>query len=581
MRLVLVFALLCGSAVACYETGCEDETVFLRRVKRSVPEDDQKEHSPRLSDPQFPQQWHLYDERSRNDVNVARLWEEGIHGEGVVVAVVDDGIDFAHPDLSPNYCPEGSYSFNHRRGSPMPVLRDDNHGTRCAGEIAAVFNNSFCGSGVAPKSRVSGLQILSGRVSDSMEASALSYARDVNHIYSSSWGPTDDGVTAEAPGVLTRMALEDGTKHGRKGLGSIFVFASGNGGPLDNCNFDGYANSIYTVTLGALDRLNSRTSYTEPCAARLAVTYSSGSSNYITTTDVHGGCTHKHSQTSAAAPLGAGILALVLQVRPDLTWRDVQGLLAHAAVKVRPDSGDWRTNGAGLEYSHTFGFGKMDAQKLVERARRWSGTGESVVIGRQNLLSPAGPLSIITGAPAVAVTTEIEHIQDLTVEHAVATITLSHASRGDVVITLTSPSGMVATLATRRPKDVSPRGLNSWNFSTVAFWGENPTGRWTLRVSDEANPGKDGALVAYSLALYLGTPPVVVSTLKRAGSAEAPSPPPEEQAYVPEAKMEPVGELIYIVLLTCAVIVFVLLLALRTHGPLAPTPPASGATTLL
>lgn len=48
-----------------------------------------------------------------------------------------------------------------------------------------------------------------------------------------------------------QAALAHGVLAGRKGYGSIFVVASGNGGQFkDNCNFDGYANSIYTVTIG-------------------------------------------------------------------------------------------------------------------------------------------------------------------------------------------------------------------------------------------------------------------------------------------------------------------------------------------
>ena len=51
--------------------------------------------------------------------------------------------------------------------------------------------------------------------------------------------------------VLFQKALQLGTSFGRYGYGSIFVFASGNGGLVnDNCNFDGYANSIYTLTVG-------------------------------------------------------------------------------------------------------------------------------------------------------------------------------------------------------------------------------------------------------------------------------------------------------------------------------------------
>lgn len=51
--------------------------------------------------------------------------------------------------------------------------------------------------------------------------------------------------------VSSQAALRHGVLAGRKGFGSIFVVASGNGGLYnDNCNYDGYANSIYTVTIG-------------------------------------------------------------------------------------------------------------------------------------------------------------------------------------------------------------------------------------------------------------------------------------------------------------------------------------------
>jgi kexin len=95
-------------------------------------------------------------------------------------------------------------------------------------------------------------------------------------------------------------AFENGVIEGRGGLGSIYVFATGNGGEYDdnwfvnsftqaiqfqsytyqyffdeNSNFDGYSNSIYTISIGALDRNNNHPKYSELCAAMLGVTYSS------------------------------------------------------------------------------------------------------------------------------------------------------------------------------------------------------------------------------------------------------------------------------------------------------------------
>ena len=65
--------------------------------------------------------------------------------------------------------------------------------------------------------------------------------------------------------------------YGRGGYGAVYVVASGNGGRYgDNCNFDGYANSVYTLTIGAVDERNRMPYYAEECASMLAVTYSSG-----------------------------------------------------------------------------------------------------------------------------------------------------------------------------------------------------------------------------------------------------------------------------------------------------------------
>ena len=65
-------------------------------------------------------------------------------------------------------------------------------------------------------------------------------------------GLADDGQTVDGPGPLTRRAIEEGVTEGRGGRGSIYVWASGNGGKFqDNCNCDGYATSIFTVSVSS------------------------------------------------------------------------------------------------------------------------------------------------------------------------------------------------------------------------------------------------------------------------------------------------------------------------------------------
>ena len=65
---------------------------------------------------------------------------------------------------------------------------------------------------------------------------------------------------------------------GRGGLGSIFVWASGNGGrDGDSCNCDGYTNSIYTLSISSATEYGNVPWYSEACSSTLATTYSSGS----------------------------------------------------------------------------------------------------------------------------------------------------------------------------------------------------------------------------------------------------------------------------------------------------------------
>lgn len=104
------------------------------------------------------------------------------------------------------------------------------HGTRCAGEIAAIAGNGICGVGVAFNAKIGGVRMLDGSVSDSVEAASLSLNQNHIDIYSASWGPEDDGKIFDGPGKLAQEAFYRGIKTGRRGLGNIFVWASGNGG---------------------------------------------------------------------------------------------------------------------------------------------------------------------------------------------------------------------------------------------------------------------------------------------------------------------------------------------------------------
>ncbi|KAL2799490.1 peptidase S8/S53 domain-containing protein [Aspergillus keveii] len=459
-----------------------------------------------IADPIFDAQWHLFNTKEvGHDMNVSGIWLEGITGKGATSAVVDDGLDMYSNDLSPNYFPEGSYDFNDHTPEPRPRLRDDRHGTRCAGEIAAA-RNDVCGVGVAYDSRLSGIRILSGAIDDTDEASAINYAYQKNDIYSCSWGPPDDGATMEAPGVLIKRAMVNGVQKGRDGKGSIFVFAAGNGAPSgDNCNFDGYTNSIYSITVGAIDREGKHASYSESCSAQLVVAYSSGSSDSIHTTDVGTDkCYSLHGGTSAAGPLVVGAMALVLSVRPELTWRDAQYLMVETAVPVHEDDGSWQMTKSGQKFSHDWGFGKVDIYSLVQKAKTWE-----MVKPQAWYHSPWLRVQheVPQGDKGLAASWQVSEkmMKDANIgrlEHVTVTMNVNHTRRGDLSVELRSPEGVISHLSTARRFDDAEVGYVDWTFMTVAHWGESGVGTWTVIVKDAEVNDNVGEFLDWRLNLW-------------------------------------------------------------------------------
>jgi len=272
---------------------------------------------------------------------------------------------------------------------------------------------------------------------------------------------------------------------GRGGKGSIFVWASGNGGrDHDNCNCDGYTNSIWTLSVSSATENGLIPWYSEACSSSLASTYSSGSSGErkVVTTDLHHTCTSSHTGTSASAPLAAGIVALCLQVNPTLTWRDAQHLTVRCAHVANLRAEDWAVNGVGRNYSHSFGYGIMDATCMVRLAKKWKSVPEQkackATADNLDLVIPSGSKSqtelTFSGCDGVKI---MEHVQ--------ARITLGAVKRGDILIYLVSPSGTKSNLLARRPRDYSRAGFNDWPFLSVHMWGEKPEGKWTLEVRNE------------------------------------------------------------------------------------------------
>ncbi|XP_044134869.1 proprotein convertase subtilisin/kexin type 4 [Bufo gargarizans] len=475
----------------------EQQTVK-KRTKRQI--------SMVPTDPFFRKQWYMNNDVSP-DLNVLSAWGHGFTGHGVVVTVLDDGIEKDHPDLEENYDPLASYDFNNDDPDPQPRYNpsDENrHGTRCAGEVAAVANNDICGVGIAHNARIGGVRMLDGLITDVIEARSLSLNSQYIHIYSASWGPEDDGKNVDGPGILAMEAFYKGIVNGRGGLGSIFVWASGNGGlHYDDCNCDGYTNSIFTLSVGSTTENGEVPWYSEACASMLTTTFSSGirKNRQIVTTDIRYRCTEQHTGTSASAPLAAGIIALALEANPALTWRDVQHIVVRASSPATLKADDWVINGVGRKVSHHYGYGLLDAGKLVDLALKWQTTRPQRMCLVRLVSNPQRISSHLVVSLSVSGCSGTPNFI-LSLEHVQAQVSLSFTRRGDLEIYLTSPMGTRSVLVALRPYDTSSAGYKNWSFMSTHTWDENPQGTWTLELVNKGDYRNIGFLNSFVLFLY-------------------------------------------------------------------------------
>ncbi|KAK0087632.1 hypothetical protein PV325_000511 [Microctonus aethiopoides] len=449
-------------------------------------------------DPLYKEQWYLNGgAKDGFDMNLGPAWQKGYTGKGVVVSILDDGIQTNHPDLAFNYDHQASTDINDNDDDPMPRDNGDNkHGTRCAGEVAAVAFNQYCGVGVAYNASIGGVRMLDGVVNDAVEARALGLNPDHIDIYSASWGPEDDGKTVDGPGPLARRAFIFGVTSGRGGKGSIFVWASGNGGRhTDSCNCDGYTNSIFTLSISSATQGGYKPWYLEECSSTLASTYSSGtpgSDKSVATVDMDAKlrpdhiCTVEHTGTSASAPLAAGIAALALEANPSLTWRDMQYLvvLTSRSAPLEKERG-WILNGVKRKVSHKFGYGLMDAGAMVNLAEQWTNVPpqhicKSQEINEERQINPTYGYTLDAYMDVSGCSGTLNEVRFL--EHVQCKISLRFFPRGNLRLLLTSPMGTTSTLLFERPRDVLSSNFDDWPFLSVHFWGEKAEGRWRLQI---------------------------------------------------------------------------------------------------
>ena len=365
------------------------------------------------SDPLFGMQWHLVNSAQQvgapdyqnifgvlgEDLNVAPVYNAGITGQGVRVAVMDSGVQLNHPDLAANI--DASLAFDALNpffgdGNPTLSLLQPGvaHGTAVAGLIGAVADNGLGGAGVAPGVTLVPIRLID--IGQTPDATAAAFRHVLNNnidITNNSWGPSDALRTLAGPTLTEYLAIQDSIVFGRDldgpggnpALGVINIWASGNGGApnflrpgfpgigaFDQSNYDGYANLRYTIAVGGVDHDGGYnnfdgtvTAYPEAGANVLVVAPTGsvfttvgldiGTGSGLVTTDLTGDFGYngpnnpqtgedfdrdflpdkdymtRFNGTSGAAPLVAGVVALMLEANPNLSWRDVQEILVRSA----------------------------------------------------------------------------------------------------------------------------------------------------------------------------------------------------------------------------------------------------------
>jgi subtilisin-like proprotein convertase family protein len=227
--------------------------------------------------------------------------------------------------------------------------------------------------------------------------------------------------------------------------------------------------------------------------------------------------TNTFNGTSSAAPVTSGVIALILEANPALTWRDVKHILAKTAKKIdaaRPaisltlSNGNyvavptWIVNAAGYNFHNWYGFGVVDAKAAVDLARTYplgqlgtfANTGWiasstlALAIPDNSISGPTNTLSVPAGTAGVVEAVQIK-------------VSATHPYSGDLAIELTSPSGRRSVLKTGRDGFSSSANLTGMVLLSNAFYGEAAAGSWTIKLVDVAAIDA-GTFTGWSIRIY-------------------------------------------------------------------------------
>ena len=473
--------------------------------------------------------WHLSGDNAINSLpsHVQQAWNLGFNGADVIIGVVDNGFHFDHADIRPGFSTR--YSYNYNSGDPDAFwdAPGDTHGTACLSIAAAAGRGTSqqCAVGVAKGATSAGIRAIAEDISPANLARALSHNIRLTGVMSCSFGLEDDGNSIGGPGTAEMLAIDASQTIGRRGFGTNYYWACGNGGSIgDRCDFDGFIQQANVNGIGAIDDNGDLSYFSEKCAALMFVAPSSGGTRGITAATPLGMsmCTSSFGGTSASAPFEAGVDAVIQSANPHLNSRDVTDIQVLSCIKPHPSHGSWITNHVGTRWSEEYGFGLVDLNLAVRLALN-STPGR---LGQQIRSKVAANTCLVVSTELGGITQET-HIpasrpcpcairdtpnagttvqyfvnkrngRNLVVEFVQVSFSIKHARRSQLVFRVVSPSGTVIDIPSRA---VDIHADYNWMFKWVGFRGENATGRWLFSVTDVVS-GVSGILTSSSFAFY-------------------------------------------------------------------------------
>lgn len=285
------------------------------------------------------------------DINAERAWEIQTGTREKIIAVIDTGIDWSHPDLAENMwvneaeqngkagvdddnngVVDDIYGYNAITGTGN-AKDDQGHGSHCAGTIGARANNGIGVAGVNWNVRMMAVKFLdaggSGSLADAIKA--IDYATKMGaHVMSNSWG-----------GGGFSQTLMDAIKRSNE-AGAIFIAAAGN--EYNNNDSSPTYPSTYQVenvmSVAAIDNRGAKADFSN--YGKKTVHLGAPGVNVMSTT---GGSYKSFSGTSMATPHVAGVAALLWANEPNLTAAQVKERLIATVRPLASMKGKTRTGG--------------------------------------------------------------------------------------------------------------------------------------------------------------------------------------------------------------------------------------------